>query len=90
MASNEIRVSDGPSKADLLRAVTNPEKHLHVTFATADGLVEAHIDTIEEGGDDGLTFGLRGHLASGNLRGACFTGLYSAADKTGRLVLHRT
>ena len=27
MSSNEILVSDGPDKADLLRAVANPDEH---------------------------------------------------------------
>jgi hypothetical protein len=89
MPSNELDVSNGPDKADLLRAVTNPDQHLHVRFETADGPVEAHIDAIEEGGDDGLTFSLRGHLTSGNLRGAVFSGLYDSTNRTGRLVLKR-
>ena len=89
MASNDLSVSNGPDKADLLRAVANPDAHLHVAFDTADGLVEAHIDAIEEGGNDGLTFSLRGHLTSGNLRGALFSGLYDSASRTGRLVLKR-
>jgi hypothetical protein len=70
MSTNDLEVSNGPDKAGLLRAVTNPDQHLHVSFDTAAGAVEAHIDAIEEGGDDGLTFALRGHLTSGNVRGA--------------------
>jgi hypothetical protein len=89
MASNELEVSNGPGKADLLRAVTNPDKHLHVSFDTATDPVEAHIDVIEERGDDGLTFALRGHLTSGNLRGAVFSGVYDTVSRTGRLVLRR-
>lgn len=34
MSNNAIFVNDGPGKADLLRAVTNPGDHLHVTFPT--------------------------------------------------------
>lgn len=89
MSSNDLDVSNGPDKSDLLRAVANPEKHLHVSFDTAAGPVEAHIDAIEEGGDDGLTFALRGHLTSGNLRGAVFAGRYDSTSRTGRLVLRR-
>jgi hypothetical protein len=81
ISSNELEISGGPDKADLLRAVTNPSRHLHVAF------VEAHID--EEGGDDGLTFALRGHLTSGNLRGAVFFARYDSGSRTGRLVLKR-
>jgi hypothetical protein len=89
MSTNDLEVSNGPDKAGLLRAVTNPDQHLHVSFDTAAGLVEAHIDAIEEGGDDGLTFALRGHLTSGNVRGAIFSGLYDSARRTGRLTLRR-
>jgi hypothetical protein len=70
MSKNEIPVSNGPDKSDLLRAVSNPSKHLHVSFDTPVDPLEVHIDRIEEMGDDGLTFGLSGHIASGNLRGA--------------------
>jgi len=49
----------GPTKADLLRALSNPDEHLHVSFDTPAGVVEAHIDAIEGGGNDGLTFALR-------------------------------
>jgi hypothetical protein len=87
--SDEIHVSDGPDKADLLRAVTNPDQHIHVVFQTADGPVEAHVDAIEEGGEDGLTFGVRGHLTSGNLRGAEFARKYDSASRSGRLRLRR-
>ena len=87
--ADEIDVRDGPDKADLLRAVTNPDRHIHVIFQTADGPLEAHVDAIEEGGEDGLTFGVRGHLTSGNLRGAQFAGEYDSASRSGRLRLRR-
>ena len=86
---DEIQVSNGPDKADLLRAVTNPDRHLHVIFDTADGPVEAHVDAIEEGGEDGLRFAVRGHLTSGTLRGAQFAGEYDSASRSGRLKLRR-
>lgn len=73
----------------MLRAVTNPDKHLHVLFDTATDPVEAHIDAIEEMGSDGMTFGIRGHLTSGNSRGAAFGGIYDCGERTGRLVLKR-
>jgi hypothetical protein len=87
--TDEVHVSGGPDKADLLRAVTNPDQHIHVIFQTADGPVEAHVDAIEEGGEDGLTFAVRGHLTSGNLRGAAFAGEYDSASRSGRLRLRR-
>ena len=87
MAINELPVSNGPDKADLLRAVTNPGAHLHVTFDTPTDPLEAHLDKIEEIGVDGVTFGLRGHVASGNLRGAVFSGVYDSSSRTGKLAL---
>jgi hypothetical protein len=69
MATRELEVRNGPDKADLLRAVANPDKHLHVSFETSGDLVEAHIDTIEELRSDGMLFGLRGQLATGNSPG---------------------
>ena len=87
MSKNEIPVSNGPDKSDLLRAVSNPSKHLHVSFDTPVDPLEVHIDRIEEMGDDGLTFGLSGHIASGNLRGAVFSGVYDVISRSGRLVL---
>ena len=87
MSKNEIPVSNGPDKSDLLRAVSNPSKHLHVSFDTPVDPLEVHIDRIEEMGDDGLTFGLSGHIASGNLRGAIFSGVYDVVSRSGRLVL---
>ena len=89
MSNNAIFVNDGPDKADLLRAVTNPDDHLHVTFRTPTEVVEAHLDMVEEIAEDGTTFGLRGHLASGNLRGARFAAIYEVATRSGKLVLRK-
>ena len=86
MPTSKLDVSKGPDKADLLRAVTNPEEHLHVTFSTARGLIEAHLDKIEEL-SDGVTFGLRGQLASGDHAGFAFAGTYDTASRTGQLVV---
>ena len=87
MSNRELLVTDGPDKAGLLRAVTNPEAHLHVTFRTPAELLEAHLEVIQEITEDGMTFGLKGRLASGNLRGARFTGIYELESRSGRLVL---
>jgi hypothetical protein len=89
MSTNELEIRNGPDKADLLRAVTNAHKHLHVTFETRDDAVEAHIDAIEELTTDGSAFALRGHLTSGNLRGVVFTGTYDVSSRSGQLVLKR-
>ena len=89
MSNNAIFVNDGPDKADLLRAVTNPDDHLQVTFRTPTEVVAAHLDAVEEIAEDGMTFGLRGHLASGNLRGARFAAIYEVGSRSGKLVLRK-
>ena len=87
MSKHEIPVSDGPDKAELLRAVANPKSHLRVMFRTPTEVVEAHVDFFEEITQDGVTFGLKGHLASGNLRGARFAGIYDIENRSGKLLL---
>jgi hypothetical protein len=89
MSDNAILVTEGPDKADLLRAVSNPDDHLHVTFRTPTEVVEAHLDAMEEIAEDGTAFGLRGHLASGDHNGARFAGIYEIASRSGKLVLRR-
>jgi hypothetical protein len=87
MSTSLIPVTDGPDKADLLRAVANPYRN--ATFATRDDTIEAHIELIEEQGIDGVGFTVWGHLASSNLRGAFFTGTYNCETRTGRLALKK-
>jgi hypothetical protein len=49
-----------------------------------------HEIPVSDGPDkDGMTFGLKGHLASGNLRGARFAGIYEVASRSGKLVLRQ-
>jgi hypothetical protein len=89
MSNHEIPVRNGPDKAELVRAVTNPDAHLHVVFRTPTEAVEAHLDFMEEIDEGGMTFGLKGHLASGNLRGARFAAIYEVGSRSGKLVLRR-
>lgn len=44
---------------------------------------------VEKIAEDGTTFGLRGHLASGNLRGARFAAIYEVGIRSGKLVLRK-
>jgi len=87
MPTTRIPVTSGPSKADLLRVAANPDAHLHAFFGTPDGMIEAHIEAIEEIGVDGVDFTVWGHLTSTDLRGAVFTGVYNCEARTGRLAL---
>ena len=89
MTNYDLSVHNGPDKADLLRAVVNPASHLHVSFAVYGDVVEAHIDKIEEIGQDGLTFGLKGHLTSGIHKGTPFAGTYNVETRKGGLNLRR-
>ena len=90
MTTHELEVCNGPDKAGLLRAVTNSDEHLHVSFETAGDLVEAHIDAIEELRSDGMVFGLHGHLTTGELRGVGFIGTYDCGLRVGRLLLNHS
>jgi hypothetical protein len=86
MSTARIPITSGPDKADLLRAATNPGE-LQTAFGTPHGIVEAQIEAIEEQGVGGVDFTVWGHLTSGNLRGAVFTGAYNCEKGTGRLAL---
>jgi hypothetical protein len=90
MSTSIIPVANGPDKSDFLRAVTNPDQNLHAIFDTPEGVIEAHIETIEKQGDDGIGFTVWGHLASTNLRGAFFTGSYNCETRMGRLALKKS
>jgi hypothetical protein len=90
MTTAIISVTNGPDKSDLLRAVANPDLHLHAIFDTPDGVIEAQIETIEERGEDGVGFTVWGHLMSTGLRGAFFTGSYDCATRMGRLALKKS
>lgn len=87
MPTTRIPVTSGPNKADLLRAAASPDQHLHAVFGTPEGLIEAHIESIEAIGLDGIDFTVWGHLASTDLKGAVFTGTYNCEAHTGRLAL---
>jgi len=82
-----IEVTNGPNKASLMHALADAEGRLQVSFDTQVSSVEANVDAVHEITDDGLRLALRGHLTSGNLRGAAFVGAYDCQTRTGRLVL---
>jgi hypothetical protein len=90
MSTSTIAVTNGPDKSALLRVVTNPDERLHAIFDTPQGVIEAHIETIEERGDDGVGFTVWGRLMSSDLRGAFFTGSYNCETRSGRLALKRS
>jgi hypothetical protein len=87
---NDLEVRNGPDRADLLRALVNPHPKLRAFFETDGESVEAQIDGIEEIGQDGITFGLRGWFVSGSLQGVRFAGTYESARRKGRLILKRS
>ena len=90
MTTSILSVTNGPDKSNLLRVVANPSQGLCALFDTPNGVVEAHIEAIEERGEDGLGFTVWGHLASTKLRGAFFTGSYNCATRRGRLALKKS
>lgn len=89
MTTSIIAVTNGPDKSDLLRAVANPELQLNTIFDTPDGVIEVHIETVEERGEGGVGFTVWGRLASTSARGAFFTGSYNCATRLGRLALKK-
>lgn len=89
MSTSIVRVTNGPDKSDLLRALSKSDPQVHAIFDTPDGQIEARIDVIEEQGSDGIGFTMWGHLASSNLRGAYFTGSYNCGTRTGRLAFKK-
>ena len=80
--TTRIAVTSGPNKADLLRAVANPDEHLHAIFGTPVGAIEAHIDSVEEIGLDGVDFTVWGHLAD------CRVGRVSHIHRPGAIDRH--
>jgi hypothetical protein len=79
-----LDITSGPSKADLLRSVTNVTKGLTTTFETNDGPLEAQIQSLDES-PNGIEFLVSGFATSKALSGVPFTGAYNIESKLGRL-----
>ena len=77
-----LKITNGPAKADLLRAVTDNE--LIAVLRTKDGLVEAHIEVVKES-PSGNSFALAGTLQSFQLAGVRFRGTYDTESRKGAL-----
>ena len=56
--STTLEIRNGPSKADLLRSVTNVAKGLTTTFETDRGPIEAQIESLDES-PNGVDFMLK-------------------------------
>lgn len=79
-----LDITSGPSKADLLKSVTNVGKGLTTTFETPEGPLEAQIEHIDES-PNGVEFVISGFATSPALSGIRFTGAYNIEDKVGQL-----
>jgi hypothetical protein len=77
-----LTITDGPPKPDLQWAIAYPEKHLHVHFETDGDPVDVHLDRMEELAD-GTSFGLVGHIVSGNHKSKPFKAVYHLSDRDG-------
>ena len=77
-----LKITNGPAKADLLRAVAGNE--LIAVLRTKDGLVEAHIEVVKES-PSGNSFALAGTLQSFQLAGVRFQGTYDTESRKGAL-----
>jgi hypothetical protein len=84
--STTLEIKNGPSKADLLRSVTNVAKGLTTTFETDSGPIEAQIESLDES-PNGVDFMLTGYATSPILSGIHFRGVYNIEEKAGRLRL---
>ena len=85
MATNVIRILDGPDKPALQWALLYPERGQTVTFKIEGETVEASIAKMEEVGS--LDFDLTGTFVSGGLRNRAFPGNYSVETRSGALTL---
>jgi hypothetical protein len=84
--STTLEIRSGPSRADLLRSVTNVAKGLTTTFEADRGPIEAQIESIDES-PNGIDFMLTGYTTSPILSGIRFRGIYNVEEKAGRLSL---
>ncbi len=86
MASRELKIVDGPDKPALQWSLTKPDECV-VHFRVEGDVFDAQIIRMDEG-EDGFTFGLRGHLTSGDLKGSPFEAVYSIGSRSGRMRVH--
>lgn len=83
MAPRELNIVDGPDKPALQWSLTKPGECV-VHFRVEGDAYDAQIARMDEG-EDGFTFGLRGHLTSGELKGHPFEAIYSIETRSGRM-----
>jgi hypothetical protein len=79
-----LDITNGPSKADLLRSVTNASEGLTVTLETTEGPLEVQMESLKEG-PTGVDFTISGFATSPTRRGLRFGGTYNVEKKAGRL-----
>jgi hypothetical protein len=82
MPETRLMIIDGPIKPDLQWAVAYPDKHLHIHFETEGDAVDVHLDRMEELGD-GTSFGLVGHVVSGEHKSKPFQAVYHLSERAG-------
>lgn len=86
MAEVSCTIFDGPDKPGMLWSVAYPDRPETVVFKTDEGAVEAVITEMNEL-SDGLSFALRGKMASGRHSGKAFVASYSVETRSGHIVL---
>lgn len=70
----DLKVTNGPDKADLVRAVTKVP--LHLPFHLRGDVVDAEVAAIQEHGD-GVAVTLQGQLVCGIYKGSPFVATYN-------------
>lgn len=84
MTRQVVKISDGPDKPALQKSLAYENKL--VEFMLNGAPFTARIEHMEEQAE-GLTFEIKGHITSGELRGRSFQGIYSAGARSGSIAL---
>jgi hypothetical protein len=85
MASHTFKITDGPNKPTLQRALMMPEE-LTARFDIEGEGLDVAISKMEEL-PDGFSFELEGTVASGSMKSAPFRAIYSIEGRTGSIAV---
>jgi hypothetical protein len=87
MAPRTFKITDGPNKPTLQKALMTPDEvtaHFHVE---GDGL-DVTIASMEEQ-PDGFSFKLEGRIASGAMKGSKFRAVYAIEGRSGSMAIEQ-
>lgn len=84
MTRKTMKIEDGPDKPALQKSLAYDGEP--VAFVLNGNPFNAQIEHLEEQAE-GLSFEIKGHITTGELRGTSFQGLYSVGSRSGSLAL---